>query len=211
MNLKVNRFCAPCNRVFMGEGIEVPTQPILAPMLEHRSDERLFVSKDHQRILATWAYKTALTTDFVLRGKDDPDTLAISSETYQGFRARGLPPRAGAFVWLGTYGGNRHRASGSRVQVRRVPFERGRLRADGSIVARIPDGAPVDAMFITTLSFAQVVFRIAGPIVGAGSVPPTGFGIDDRFAQIWPLSGHPVVWPSEVGTLDEADLLRVAD
>jgi hypothetical protein len=90
--------CTRCNNRWLSV-LEKDAQRILAPMI-HRPDTVTLTTED-QRLLATWAVKTAMMLDLA---SAEP---VIPAGFYHAFR-QARAPLPGNWVWLGAYLGKRH-------------------------------------------------------------------------------------------------------
>jgi hypothetical protein len=80
--------------------IEETAKPILIPLIAGRSGE---VNPDMQRILATWAVKTAMTSEHVNRKQ------AVITQPERTWLKDNLIPPLGWYVWIAPYSGTNWR------------------------------------------------------------------------------------------------------
>jgi len=93
----VRDVCKECNNGWMAHTLETPVIPILTPMI--RSTGFRFLSPADQKLLSTWAYKTALMTDRVYL------TPILPLEYFRDFYEYRTPPH-NAIIDLAGYGGS---------------------------------------------------------------------------------------------------------
>jgi len=161
--------CDSCNTGWLSV-LENDVKPILAPMLHGRGSVSLSV--DDQRLLATWAVKTALMID--LSG----GSPIIPAGFYQEFRLRREPHEA-QVVWLGAYSGSQHA-----------------IWADhhGLQLGAHEDESPRG--FVTTFTAFRVLFQVVGCFNKGFAT------VDDRLMlgalhRIAPGGGEAIQWPRD--------------
>ncbi len=94
----VKRVCGPCNREWMND-LENSVKPFLQRMILGQG--RVDLLPDDQIKLASWAFKTSLMIDFMLRTNEFPRELATKF-----YKTRA--PVGACFIWSGAYNGREH-------------------------------------------------------------------------------------------------------
>jgi hypothetical protein len=146
------RVCRTCNNGWMGN-LEGLARPILVPMINGR--ETVLTPHD-QRLVATWAYKTALTLGLAVQFDTDP----IPASLYEGLFQSRVPPPA-CRIWIA--GCHQDDRPCSRPGLR--PF---RLRnPDGTLDLYLPvDNEP----YCPTRARMAPLAKIPNPAGGFGSM-----------------------------------------
>jgi hypothetical protein len=197
--------CQQCNNVRLSQ-LENKVKPILAPMAVECRRTRL--DANAQRMLATWAVKTAFLVELALRqqhsgARSVEGYLASPPEMAWLFAKLEPPPRS--LAWLGCWDCQRE-----------SPFRYG---PSGAPLVTA-DGVPVAGHFATfTLGFvAFQVFTVDFETAdehGAGqwnSHPPRSLA--QALARIWPpddANPHDVDWPQQWFARGDLDMLASWD
>lgn len=175
----VKRFCGRCNNGWMS-GIEGRAAPVLTRLIRGNGATVPLTAND-RRILATWAYKTALVVDGGLPASTP--LPKIPADMYKGFFVNKVPRPFGLWMWIGAYQGSR------AAQWDREGFAITRTKPK----AHAPDA--LSHYSITTLNAYGVLFQVLSQL--GGSVFPTLLPnelLARYFVQIWP--------PDDLGTTD---------
>lgn len=159
--------CPKCNNRWLSV-LENDVQSVLGPMIGGR--ERT-LSIDEQRVLATWAVKTALMLDLA------SGTPVVPTGFYYEFRQRRSPLPTNV-VWVGAYCG---------------PHWAAWARHTGLHIG-IADDQPPNA-FVTTFTAFRIVFQVLGHFTVGGATLREGRQLAAGLARIWPPSLQPVDWP----------------
>ncbi|MFG0253249.1 MAG: hypothetical protein ACF8NJ_10285, partial [Phycisphaerales bacterium JB038] len=158
----VKRVCRECNNGWMAD-LEGAAKAVMVPML--LQDRYVELLPDAVRVLATWAYKTALMVEFVSTrptpdGRDQPPA---PQDCFSEFHVRRTPPPDAA-IWLASY---HMRGSGDAL----VSYRETRLRllnpADITTferTGRLPPNPEVARHFVTTIAAGAVVLQVAGAL-----------------------------------------------
>jgi hypothetical protein len=160
--------CGKCNTRWLSV-LENDVQPTLAPLI--RGEERA-LSVDEQRLLATWAVKTALTLDLT---SGQP---VIPTGFYHGFRQLRTPLPSHA-VWLGAYNGNK------AIWAEHRPLHIG-IGADEP-----PNG------FVSTFTVFRCLFQVVGHFTKGGAAVADTRLLAHGLWPIWPPRADVVAWPRE--------------
>jgi hypothetical protein len=182
---QIAQICATCNNEWLGT-LENDVSPILGPMIVGpQPGEPLCrqLDSDQQRLIATWAVKTAYMLD--LSGQQ-PIIPAFYYQQLRQYR-EALPSTV---VWIAGYNG----------MDRAVYATHGGICLDASRIGE-------HNAFMTTFSVCRVIFKVIGYANPAG--PQVTFTYDSRFEpalqRIWPVQPEPVEWPrGGMGFNDEA-------
>jgi hypothetical protein len=157
--------CIECNEGWLSV-LENDTRSVLETMI--RGVDRR-VTPDEQRVLATWAYKSALLLDLSGGAPTVPTLL------FHMLRHR-REPFEGAIVDIGAY-----IDSTWAVSARPMPLNVG-----------TPGTEPAEGM-VATIVVGRVVFQV---IVGRGHLSMTDTRTyKDALARIWPACGRDLDWP----------------
>jgi hypothetical protein len=174
--------CTECNNRWLSV-LERDVQPVLTPLI-HGDERRL--SSDGQRLLATWAVKTALMLDLAT------ESPIIPTGFFHAFRPE-RAPLASHVVWLGAYMG-RERAIWSAQQALHIG-----VPEDGE-----PNG------FATTFTVFRALFQVVGHFTrGDATITDTRLWS----AGLWPIAPiqHAViVWPRQGFAFDDQGLDHLA-
>jgi hypothetical protein len=160
--------CGACNNRWLSV-LENDTKPILAPMVRGE-DRRLDL--DEQRLLATWALKTAMMFDLA------SGSPVIPAGFFQALRQRRQPLES-KFVWIAGYHGS------LAAWAQHTPLRLG-----------IADDQPPNA-FVTTFTTFHVVFQVIGHFTRGGMDFKDDRIYKDVLAQIWPPRLEVVDWPPQ--------------
>jgi hypothetical protein len=207
-NLKLvleSGLCQQCNTVRLSQ-LENKVKPILAPMAVECRPTSL--DANSQRLLATWAVKTAFLVELALRQQHPgarPVEGYVASPPEIAWLFAKLEPPPRSLVWLGCW--DCQRESAFRYGPSAAPL----VTADGVTVA---------GHFATfTLGFvAFQVFTVdfvAADEHGAGQWnlhPPRSLA--QALARIWPQDDarpHDVAWPQQAFTRGDLDVLASWD
>jgi len=160
--------CATCNNRWLSV-LEGDVQPVLAPMI--RGEDRSLDLRE-QRLLATWAAKTALMLALVQDGSGIPEGY------YHDLRLRREPLPSHA-IWLGAYCDNRW-AGWSETHPLRISVPEDAL----------PNG------FVTTFTAFRVVFQVVGHFAsGEATIRDTRWQFAPAIHQLWPAGQEEIAWP----------------
>jgi hypothetical protein len=188
----VNAVCATCNNGWMS-GLEKGVAPFLGPMLVSAQKTRLRPSQ--QRLLATWAVKTA----FMLQ-QIHPANQVIPSSEYERLYARKQPPR-GYVIWLAL------RPITDNVRSGREAFTQTRQERITSIAVTDDHSREMIAgelnagavFFRSTFAIGNVAFQVFGHNMQKGSLR-IGFNTSDPRIDvtrwIWPVQRREY-WPPD--------------
>jgi hypothetical protein len=174
--------CVTCNNRWLSV-LERDIQPILGPLIDGK--ERTLVPHE-QRLLATWAVKTALMLDL---GSGTP---LIPTGFYYDLRLRRCP-LPGQVVWLGAY-----RDSQYAVWASHQPLHVG-----------ISTSEPPNA-YVSTFTAFRAVFQVVGHLTRGN------MHVDDRrllaaaLARIWPPRDEPIDWPPQKLAFGDESLAELA-
>lgn len=159
--------CETCNNRWLSV-LENDVQPVLRPMI--RGEERS-LHPTGQRLLSTWAVKTALMLDLA------SGTPLVPTGFFHDVRQR-RSALASNVVWVGAYRGSRWAAW---------------ARHTGLHIG-IPDDEPPNA-FVTTFTAFRVVLQVVGHFTKGGARLTDTRSLAKALARIWPPSGDSVDWP----------------
>ncbi len=181
---KIRAVCRTCNEGWLSNNVEGVAKPILIPLIE---GTEVAVSTDMQRILATWASKTAMVGDSVQPLK----TVIHQSE--RTWLKENLAPPSGWNIWIGSYGGIGWRDLGM--------FQ----HAGKLAIPAINNGAPTEHnLELTLIGMRYLLFLVINTswerIWDALDGMNTGFD----FARIWPIRTANISWPRSQFMLDPA-------
>jgi hypothetical protein len=159
--------CATCNNRWLSV-LEGDTKPLLSRMLRGE-EQRLF--HNEQKLLATWALKTAMMLDLA------SGLPVIPVGFFHELRQK-RKPFASSFVWIAGYGGSQWAtwAHHSALHV-------------GISETEPPNG------FVSTFTVFRVVFHVLGHFTRGGATFDDNRIYRDALAQISPLRMLPVEWP----------------
>ncbi|MEA2825945.1 MAG: hypothetical protein QOG43_384 [Actinomycetota bacterium] len=175
--------CGPCNNRWLSV-LENDVAPLLGPML--RGEDR-DLSLNNQRLLATWAVKTALLLNLVQSEK-----AFIPTGCFREFRQQ-RQPLGSTVVWIGAYSGRRWAA-----WARQIPLYLGK------------PGPDKPNAFLTTFTAMRVVFQVLGHFTSGNMTIH-----DERLASlalhsIWPPRGETLHWPRVGLAFGDDDLSSLA-
>jgi len=174
--------CVTCNNRWLSV-LEKDVQPVLGPLIH--GEERT-LAPDEQRLLATWAIKTALMLDL---GGGRP---LIPTGFYYDFRLRRCP-LPGQVVWLGAYRDSYYAAWASHQ----------------ALHVGISTNEPPNA-FVSTFTAFRAVFQVVGHFTRGN------MNVDDRrllaaaLARIWPPREEPIDWPPRKLAFGDDSLAELA-
>jgi hypothetical protein len=94
---KIGVVCRSCNGTWLSNDLEDAAKPILIPLVGEMNGT---LTKDMQRILATWTAKTVMTSEHVNRGK------AVVQQSERTHLKDNLLPPEGWFIWAAPYSGS---------------------------------------------------------------------------------------------------------
>jgi hypothetical protein len=183
---KVKAVCATCNQVWLSNNVEDAAKPILIPLIENT---KLTINVNMQRILATWAAKTAMTAEQIHADK------GVIQQSERTWLKDDLSPPNGWNIWIGSYGGSALRDLG-------IFQHMGRLE-----VSSVDKNAPTEHnLQLTMIGMRHLLFLILN------SSWPNVWDILDSLgspnsvdlARIWPIREPTVLWPRSLYLLDPA-------
>jgi hypothetical protein len=181
---KVRAVCQNCNETWMSNNVEDVAKPILIPMM---TNEAITLNASMQRILSTWAAKTAMTADRV-----HPSKSALH-QTERIWLMDELSPPSGWHVWVASYGGSDWRELGLYQNASKLT------------IPAVNDGAPTEHnLMLTMFAMRFLLFLVISSSwrniwnVLDGLASPTNAG----FARIWPIREDSVQWPRPLYLLD---------
>jgi hypothetical protein len=177
------RVCRTCNNRWLAV-LEHDVKPLLGSLVQGR-DQSLLPSG--QRLLATWAVKTALMLD--LSG----DRPLIPTGFYHDLRLQ-RSPLPSHIVWIGAYRDSTHAAW---------------ARHNGLHIGISPDEPP--NAFATTFTAFRVVFQIFGHFTRGKAHLEDRRLVAAALAPIWPPTGRPVDWPPRGLAFGDQALLELAE
>jgi hypothetical protein len=160
--------CGTCNNRWLSV-LENDVQPILSPMMH--GAKAISLSVDAQRLLATWAVKTALMLDL------SRETPVIQAGFYRDFRLQRRPFDSHV-VMLGAYnGGNVVRAYHHELRL-------------GAGEGHPPVG------FVTTFTVFRTLFQVVGHFTTGSATWRDDRRLTVGLHTIWPTSGA-IDWPRD--------------
>ena len=174
--------CVTCNNRWLSV-LEKDIQPVLGPLIEGK--ERT-LAPDEQRLLATWAVKTALMLDLA---SGNP---LIATGFYYDLRLRRCPLPS-QVVWLGAYRDSQYAAWASHQ----------------ALHVGISTIEPPNA-FVSTFTAFRAVFQVVGHLTRGN------MNLDDRrllaaaLARIWPPRDEPIDWPPRKLAFGDESLAELA-
>ncbi|HZD69827.1 MAG TPA: hypothetical protein VFA45_13250 [Actinomycetes bacterium] len=174
--------CKTCNHRWLSV-LENDVQPVLSRLIRGQEGT---LDPDQQRLLATWAVKTALMLDL---GGRRP---FIPTGFYREFRLRRCP-LSSQVVWLGAYRGSRYAAWASH-----------RALHVGISSDEPPNG------FVSTFTAFRAVFQVAGHFTRGN------MHVEDRrlmiaaLARIWPPRAESIDWPPQKLAFGDDSLAELA-
>jgi hypothetical protein len=174
--------CNLCNNRWLSV-LETDVSPVLRPMV--RGEERT-LSPDEQRLLATWAVKTAFMLDL------HTGIPVIPTGFYYDLRRR-RSPLSSNVVWVGAYSGSRWAAWVSHT---------------GLYLGITPDKPP--NAFVTTFTAFRVVFQVFGHFTKGGASLNDSRALAGALAPIWPPTDRAVDWPLQRLAFNDTSLVRLA-
>lgn len=184
----VKRVCKSCNEGWMSD-LETESKPILLPLV-FGDKPNVQLSPNDQRVLATWALKTAIVADFF--GKEP----YLPSSVYRQLFEKRCPPKT-CLVFVSAYGGTDYKLTSHNnwmsVTTRNFwnrlgVFERGPVDMEGGM---------------STLRLLRLILQVA--IFEREDAPlatlrkPSGYD-----EVIWPIADRPVAWPPSGKALDDS-------
>jgi hypothetical protein len=175
--------CDGCNSRWLSV-LETDVQGFLRPMI--KGGERT-LALEEQRLLSTWAVKTALMID--LSG----ETPLIPTGFYYDIRQRRSALTSNA-VWVGAYSGSRWAA----------------WARHGGLHLGISQDEPPNG-FVTTFTAFRVVFQVVGHFTRGGAALNDNRLLARALIRIWPPSGGPAAWPPKRLAFDDASLEALAN
>lgn len=170
---KVKVACKNCNGGWLGT-MEETVKPILIPLF---TCERTNLSPEHQKILATWVSKTAMTSEYA-----NPREDGISQEEREWLMNK-LEPPPHWVVWIANYSGGDW-------------SELGAIQNRGNLQASPISGPNVIKYYVhaTTFGMGRVVFLVVGSTWEA--IPEIFGGLEGRgMLRLWPPIPRSILWP----------------
>jgi hypothetical protein len=159
--------CGMCNNRWLSV-LENDAKPLLSRML--RGEQQRLFHKD-QKLLATWALKTAMMLDLA------SGAAVIPSGFFQAVRQR-REPFPSSVVFIGAYNGMQW-----ATWARHMPLQLG-----------APETQP-PLGFVSTFTVFRVVFQVFAHFTSGGANMNDNRIYRDALAQIAPLRCLPVEWP----------------
>jgi hypothetical protein len=185
---KVKRVCGKCNNEWMSE-LEGRAQPILTPMILGQQ-RAIILSPADQQILARWAFKTALMSEFASPKQE------VGIRTYEGFYQHRRPPDQ-CVIWTAAYS-----TTTTAARVHRLLITLGTVdtKKDDAITAQDSPG------IVITFNLFKVIFQVALYEGARRTTLPDSHSLVQR---IWPVDG-PLVWPAKGNALSHEAFERFA-
>lgn len=180
--------CRTCNNGWMSQ-LEAQAKTILTPMIlgEQRA---VILSPRQQTVLARWALKTAIMTDFF------PDDPLVPADWYPGVRTHAYPPDQ-CLIWTAASG-----SPSAAVHLHRMRATGASLTIDGS-------GDMQAEGFNITFNIFRAIFQVIGyvgmPMPRSSSVPE-----EKGTHRLWPPLHEPVSWPRDAMAMSHDSLERFA-
>lgn len=173
----VRAVCDDCNHGWMS-GLEGAAKPILTPLILGETKD---LSADDQRLIATWAFKTALVSMLSSSGEDRARGYGVPTQEYTAlYSARDHPePLPHNQFWIGYYAGERPPGN-----IRVVPLL---IELDG-----IPE-LDVPAAYLVTVTIGKLLVQ------GVRFTTPSLYvelTTTPELPRIWPTQPI-VVWPPD--------------
>jgi hypothetical protein len=170
--------CAECNSGWMSR-LQEQTKPLLLELVE---GQETWLTIADQRLLATWATMTTITSEYIQRS-----TAAISAKNRDRFYRERSPLKLWK-IWIGNF----HRADWKPYRVHHALPVRSRVRTDSALSANAAPNTQT-----TTLIFGQLYLHVASSdipdAIGRMTFPQEV--TDTILKQIWlPRSGK-LRWP----------------
>jgi hypothetical protein len=196
---KVKVVCKECNETWLSNSIEDIAKPILTLLI---TGQPTTIDADMQRILASWAAKTVMTSEQVNKDK------AVVQQHERTWLKDKLEPPPGWHIWIGSY-------SGMQWRDLAIFQHQGGLTVPSTDIS----GSTEHNLELTMIGAGQLLFlvinstwqRIWDILEGLGT--PGGVGL----ARIWPITDAAIRWPRPLVLTDaEAEyfttyLARVLD
>jgi len=186
--------CKGCNSGWLSE-IENDAKPVLAPLILGRGLPVLLSLAD-QRVLAYWAFKTALTASLV------SDKKLFGPEPFAELYRRKAPPPLRTVIWTAGYNSGRPESSirprTGRIVVSAYPTQRAATRFETQ-------------SRLITVSIYWFVFQVLQ--YDGYSIPGRAFAQIRGIKRIWPLDAPtdgPFEWPPDRAALGKGALERFA-
>lgn len=174
--------CSTCNNRWLSV-LENDVKPLLSHMLRGE-EQRLF--HNEQKLLATWALKTAMMLDL------SSGRPIIPTGFFHSLRQRREPFQS-SFVWIAGYSGSQWATWASHAPLQL-----------GSSEGEPPNG------FVSTFTTFRVVFQVVGYFTNGGASFDDNRIYREALAQISPLRCLPVEWPPNRLAFDDESLETLA-
>jgi hypothetical protein len=172
---KVRVVCKPCNEGWLSNDIENVAKSVLIPLIRGRAG---IVNHTMQRIISTWATKTAMTAEHV-----DPDKSVIHQAERTWLKDNLLPPH-GWHIWAVAYGASKWRDLGIFQHL-------GRLKIPS--VDNCPSAQ--HNLELTMIGMGHLMLLvISSSWARIWDILPRI--APSHIAQLWPLSGRDLSWPT---------------
>jgi hypothetical protein len=171
--------------------LETAAQPVLERPIRREAST---FGTPHQKVLATWALKTALVF------QASQNVRIAPTEHFSHLRQRSTPPRQVA-VWLGSHYRARSDASNSAFVQKPLSLE----SLDGRIDADQPQDQPFG--YLNFLAVGGVSFVILGHRFSNRIDVEYAGPLADALIRIWPRRAPVVAWPPRY--MMDQDLLQV--
>lgn len=176
--------CYYCNNGWLSV-LDNDVATALRPMARGEEQTRT-LSPEEQRLLSTWAVKTAFLLDRYTT------TPIIPAGFFYDLRQRrsALPSNV---VWLGAYSGSQYVA----------------WAAYNDLHIGVGDDRPANA-FIATFTLFRVVFHVFGHFTSGNASINDSRALSAALARIWPRTNESVDWPRQRLAFDDSSLLDLA-
>lgn len=175
--------CRKCNNRWLSV-LENDVKPLLTPLV--RGDE-CCLEQTEQKLLATWALKTAMMLDLA------SGSPVIPTGFFHSLRQR-RDPLESKFVWIAAYIGSTH-----AIWAEHRPLHVG-----------IGDDESANG-FVTTFTVFRVVFQVVGHFTIGGMTLNDDRIYRDALSQIWPIRSQTIDWPPRRLAFDDDWLPTLAN
>jgi hypothetical protein len=196
----VKRVCRNCNSGWMNSEVEQPAAPILTEMIH---GNRVALTTEQQKHVATWAIKTHLMAQY----RHTP--FRPAPENHLRWMYEQKSPVPNSQVWLGAYGAKLDPVN--YAWGRTTTFEMSTTPPEMSGVESVPAGDEVHVQTFT-LRIGHLIFQTV-----KRTEPEDGLLMHiapdmERFlVPIWPNAGSSVDWPPPMALYNEQGLSNLSD